>query len=723
MLSVAQIIVPLPIWTNYTYLIPQDAVVELGQVVSIEVGKRALLGIVLDTQQLSQKPNFTLKHLKTIDISIKVSQNFLHFIQKMADYNVVPCGEIVKSFLNLCQERLSHKGIVHYIRTELIPLTRIPPKRQEILALFQQKSVWAVSDLPESLSRSALAGLCDAGYIEKKSYPEMPPIVAVNLQLPKSQLGTHQQQAYDVFSETYHPQKFEVFFIDGITGSGKTELYFEMMHKVLEDKPQGQILILVPEIALTEQVAQRFSRRFGVRPALWHSDLSDKQKRVIQAGLEQGTIQVVVGARSALLLPFAQLALVVVDEEHDSSYKQEEGIRYNARDMAVLRAKSESIPIILASATPSLETYVNSELGRYQKLVLRERFGGATLPDIALVDMKQHPPQRGQWISPVLLHEIQQTIAQKQQVLLFINRRGYAPLMLCRKCGYRIECDDCQVPVVYHKHKHILQCHQCNTQKPPPTICPSCGHQDTFVLCGPGVERLHEEIQYHFPHLRSEILSSDYFSHFEALNELLHKIHSNQIHILIGTQMIAKGHDFPHLTLVGVIDADIGLLGGDLRASEKCFQLLEQVSGRAGRHGDKKGKVLLQTYHPQHPVMQALFYGQRDAFLDYEASTRLELQHPPFGRMAAVIVSGLQETETKLYADMMIKHYHPVDEVQLFGPTPAPLFMLRGKYRYRFLLKSPKNFPLSAFMHEWIKILPKVKNISVVIDIDPLNFL
>ena len=512
---------------------------------------------------------------------------------------------------------------------------------------------------------------------------------------------------------------FSVSLLDGITGSGKTEVYFETIaHTLKNDK---QILVLLPEITLTSAWLNRFQKRFGVLPAVWHSALTPKKRRDTWQAVLSGEVRVLVGARSALFLPFSQLGLIIVDEEHDSSYKQEDGVLYQARDMAVVRGKISDIPVILASATPSLETYANAQLGKYDRIVLPERFSGLSFPDIQIVDMRTKEKGKRTFISPILEQKLRENLSAGNQSLLFINRRGYAPLVLCQSCGEKLKCPHCSAWLVEHRNQGFLQCHHCGYTRKIPQKCPICQENDSFISCGAGVERIHEEVLKLFPMAHTALITSETMINPKAFSDLSEQILSGQIDILIGTQILAKGHNFPNLTLVGVIDADMGLAGGDLRAGERTFQLLHQVMGRAGRD-QKKGEALLQSYSPDNLIIKALQQNDRGQFLAEEMAARETLQMPPFGRLAAIIVSGKNPDTTYQVAKHLAQTAPFVKGISVLGPVSAPLAVLRGKHRFRLLVKAPKNFNLQFYLTKWLSINRIPTSVDVRVDIDPYSF-
>jgi primosomal protein N' (replication factor Y) len=413
----------------------------------------------------------------------------------------------------------------------------------------------------------------------------------------------------------------------------------------------------------------------------------------------------------------------VVDEEHDPVYKQEDGVRYHARDMAVVRAREADIPIVLASATPAVETEVNAQRGRYRRLSLPERFGGQHLPAIEPIDLRREGPPRGRFIAPRLAEAVGHARARGEQALLFLNRRGYAPLTLCRACGFRLACPNCDAWLVEHRFRRQLVCHHCGFAMPPPPACPKCQAKDSFAAVGPGVERLEEEVAALFPESRILVLSSDLVTSVDRLRAELDDIAQGKVDIVIGTQLVAKGHHFPKLNLVGVIDADLGLSNGDPRAAERTFQLLHQVAGRAGREAGR-GQAYLQTHQPEHPVMRALIAADRAAFYASEIAAREQLGYPPFGRLASLIVSGPDKPAAEGFARKLAAVAPRAEEVRLLGPAEAPLALVRGRHRFRLLVKSPRAFDLSAYLRDWLARAPKRKgNLRLDVDVDPQSFL
>ena len=605
---------------------------------------------------------------------------------------------------------------------------RMTSARQRVLASslgVEPKSAAEIARVAQ-VSPSVVRGMAEIGLLRRVSIVENIKLPKPNLRNSAPSLSEDQKAAADALVDAVQksvakPEDgFSVKLLDGVTGSGKTEVYFEAISAALA--ASRQVLVLLPEIALTAQWLKRFSARFGVPPFEWHSDLTGAERRYGWRAVISGEASVVIGARSALYLPFSSLGLIVVDEEHDSSFKQDDGVMYNARDMAVVRARLGEFPIILSSATPSLETVINAESGRYHRIRLLKRYAGASLPAIHLIDMRAEELERQSWLSPTLQQAVDQTLGVGEQTMLFLNRRGYAPLTICRTCGHRLQCPNCTAWLVEHRLENRLECHHCGLSIRPPASCSECDTGDSFAACGPGVERLAEEVIQRFPGARFEIMASDTIQSPAAAAALVQRMQDREIDILIGTQIMAKGHHFPFLTLVGVVDADLGLAGGDLRAAERTYQTLHQVSGRAGR-AERPGRVLLQSYRPDHPVMAALVSGDRDRFIATEAGERERHRMPPFGRLAAIIISGLDMAAVDNIAGALGRARPTIDEVSVFGPAPAPLAVLRGRHRRRLLVKTTRNINVQAVLKTWLVRVKVPGGVRVQVDVDPYNFL
>ncbi len=600
-------------------------------------------------------------------------------------------------------------------------LSGLPPVQRKILELLSDGHPRRAAEIADmaGCSSSVVKTMAKKGLLEAVEVYSAAPCRAPDPDRHGPSLSDDQQAVADRLKAAVEQGGYNESLLDGVTGAGKTEVYFEAVAEAL--RRDKQVLILLPEIALSNAFLDRFKSRFGCAPALWHSALPPGQRKATWRGVAEGQTRVIVGARSALFLPYNDLGLIIVDEEHDPAFKQEEGIIYNARDMAVVRAHLGKIPVILVSATPSLETVHNAWSGRYDHLHLPDRFGGARLPDIHLIDLREDKPERQHFISPTLKNAIAETVQNGEQVLLFLNRRGYAPLTLCRTCGHRLNCPRCTAWLVEHKKGSLLQCHHCGYNMKPPRNCPECNDENSFAACGPGVERIIEEVKSYFPDARTMLLASDTAESNEQLREMLKDIRDKKVDIIVGTQIIAKGHHFPNLTLVGVIDADLGLNGGELRAAERTYQLLHQVAGRAGRE-EKKGTVYLQTFMPEHNIMRALAYEARDKFLEVEAHERQLADMPPYSRLAGIIVSGRDEAEA-LHIAKELGRTAPQDQgIQTLGPAPAPFARLRGKYRFRLLVRADKDVNIQKQIGAWLDKIKLPSNVRVQVDIDPQSF-
>jgi len=570
------------------------------------------------------------------------------------------------------------------------------------------------------VSAGVVKGLLKTGAMRELSLPVDVPFPGPDPDHPGMELTQGQEDAAQELIAQIKLGGFTASLLDGVTGSGKTEVYFEAVAEAL--RQGGQVLILVPEIALTQAGLSRFAARFGAEPAAWHSAVSEAQRRRVWREVAQGRAKLVVGARSALYLPFPDLKLIVVDEEHDTSYKQEEGVIYNARDMSVVRAKLSGHAVILASATPSLESLQNARSGRFAHIILPERPGAAVLPDIALVDLKDNPAEKGDFLSAPLIEAIKDGLAKGEQSMLYLNRRGYAPLIICRSCGEKLKSPDTDSWLVEHRATGRAMCHLTGFSMRMPTQCPKCKADDSLTAVGPGVERVAEEAERHFPGARIEIFSSDTAGNPNAIRDRMARMAAGEIDILVGTQMVVKGHNFPHLTIVGVVDGDLSLAGGDPRAGERTYQTLVQVAGRAGR-AEKKGCALIQTHQPEHEALLALAAGDRELFIGVELAMREMLGLPPFGKLAAVIISGPDRQKTESLAKKMVSLAPRADGIEILGPSEPPIGRLRGLYRRRLFIQAGPGVNLSRYMAVWrSKIRPPAKY-KVQIDIDPQGFM
>jgi primosomal protein N' (replication factor Y) len=594
--------------------------------------------------------------------------------------------------------------------------------RSRVLSLFADGLIHSKNEARQEAGVSAgvIDGLIDEGTLETVVLPPEAVASQPDPDFRKPEFSLAQLAAADTLRTTVEQGGYTVTLLDGVTGSGKTEVYFEAVAENIRRK--RQTVILMPEIALTAQFLDRFSGRFGVRPAEWHSQLSPRKRARTWSAVGANKVSVVVGARSALFLPYADLGLIVVDEEHDPAYKQEDGAHYHARDMAVVRGSIAKIPVMLASATPSVESEVNARRGRYRHVHLPERFGGAHLPSIEAIDMRREGPPRGRFISPRLAEAVAVSLSRREQALLFLNRRGYAPLTLCRACGFRLQCPNCDAWLVDHRFKRRLVCHHCGFAMPPPVECSNCHATDSFAAVGPGVERLEQEAGELFPQARILVLSSDLVESVERLRQELDDVAEGRFDLIIGTQLVAKGHHFPKLNLVGIVDADLGLGNGDPRAPERTFQLLHQVVGRAGRE-EGRGVGYLQTHQPEHPVMRALISGDREAFYKNEIEQRERTGYPPFGRLASLVITANDRHTAEAYGRTLANAAPKDEHVRVLGPAEAPVAVVRGRHRFRLLVKSPRPFDLSAYLRGWLTSAPKPRgNVRLEVDVDPQSF-
>ena len=714
------VLLPLALDEAFTYRASDAAPLAAGTVVAVPLGSREAVGVVWD-EAGNAAPQGSLKTILHRLDAPPLTPHLRRFIDWVARYTLAPKGMVLRMALNKPEaERVERPRLA--VRLAGPPPQRLTPARQKVLTIAASGLAYGKQALAEEagVSTSVIDGLIDEGTLETLVLAAdpvaLPPDPAFHIPV----LSPDQQKAADALKASVKAHAFSVTLLEGVTGSGKTEVYFEAVAEALAQN--RQVLILVPEIALTTQFLDRFARRFGTRPAEWHSNLAGRKRERVYAALASGEARVVAGARSALFLPFCDLGLIVVDEEHEGAYKQEDGVHYHARDMAVVRGKIEGASVILASATPSLESRVNAAQGRYAHLVLPDRYGGSTLPVIEAVDLRQHQPGKGLWLSTPLLTAMQETLARGEQCLLYLNRRGYAPLTLCRSCGHRVQCPNCSSWLVEHRHRRALMCHHCGHLERMPESCPSCHATDKLAPCGPGVERLAEEVAALFPDKRCLVLSSDLPGGMERLQRELDSIASGQCDLIIGTQLVAKGHHFPQLSLVGVVDGDLGLASGDPRAAERSFQVLQQVSGRAGRE-KIAGRALIQTYQPDHPVIKALLSGDAARFYAAEQSMRQQAGLPPFGRLAALIVSSPDRRQAEETARLLSRCAQPPPEAVVLGPAEAPIAKLRTRYRFRLLVKSSRGFDIQTYIRQWLARLPKPTGaLRITVDIDPYSF-
>ncbi|WP_066706374.1 primosomal protein N' [Celeribacter ethanolicus] len=711
-----------PLDRTLDYKAPEGGV-ELGAYVEVPLGPRKVLGCVWG----AGAGGFDLSKARSVSTVLDVApmrEEMRLFLEKVAAYTLTPMPAMLR--LATRAPGLMNPPSMRkvYRRGEGRPPRETDARRKVLDTLEEYGGLaFTLKELADAadVTTSVIKGLLPSGAILEEDTPRDLPYRRLDAEAPGKDLTEAQSEAAAALRDSVAAEHYSTTLLKGVTGSGKTEVYLEAVAECLRHGRQA--LVLLPEIALTSAFLTRFEERFGARPAEWHSGVTMTERRRVWKMVGQGGAQVVIGARSALYLPFQNLGLIVVDEEHDGSYKQEDGVHYNARDMAVLRASLCSAAVVLASATPSLETWANVEAGKYKRLDLESRYGPAVMPDMHAIDMRSEKLPATRFISDALVGSVRKRMEKGEQSLLFLNRRGYAPVTICRACGYQIQCDHCDARMVEHRFLKRLVCHQCGETKPMPEACPSCGVEGRLAPVGPGVERLAEEVAERFPEAKCAVLSSDLFASARALKEQIRLIAEGDTDIIIGTQLVAKGHNFPNLTLVGVIDADLGLQGSDLRAAERTFQLMRQVAGRAGR-SEKKGVALLQTYQPEHPVIRAILAGDEEGFWRAEAAERKMAGVPPYGRMAGIILSGPDLAVVSDVANHLARIAGPLQRInaQLFGPAPAPIARVRGRHRIRLLVKADKSAPIQVAISEWIGQVKLPANVRLQVDIDPQSF-
>ncbi len=775
MLPRVPVLLPYPFAGPFDYAAPAGLSLEPGDIVLVPLNRRAEIGVVWDAPSGPAVDDSRLKPVATRLDAPPLPAPLRRFVDWVAQYTLSPPGDVLAMTLRVnalspptpapgwtlapdapeAPPARPEAAAPPAAQSQAAALPNLaapapppdaagpapppdardaapptpPPPRAPRLTPQRRLVLDALRDGPRGgaelarlagVSTGLIRGMAQSGLILPVALPTAPPFLAPDPAHALPALSPDQARAAAMLRAEAAARQFSVTLLDGVTGSGKTEIYLEAVAECLA---QGrQALVLLPEIALSSQWLERFERRFGTPPAVWHSDLASRTRRVTWRAVADGAAPVVVGARSALFLPFPELGLVVVDEEHETAFKQEDGVNYHARDMAVVRARLSDAACVLVSATPSLETLANVDLGRYRRLTLAARHGGATLPSVAAIDLRDHPPERGRFISPLLAEAVQATFDRGEQAMLFLNRRGYAPLTLCRACGHRMGCPNCTAWLVEHRARRVLTCHHCGHAEPIPPICPTCAAEGSLTPIGPGVERITEEAALLFPDSRTLVMASDTLPGPHAAAEAARAISAREVDLVIGTQIVAKGWHFPHLTLVGVVDADLGLGGGDLRASERTVQLLHQVAGRAGR-AESPGRVLLQTFSPEHPVMQALLQGDLAAFMAREADERRPGHWPPFGRLAALIVSADTPGDADATARALGLAAPHGDGVTVLGPAPAPLAILRGRHRRRLLLRTRREIAVQPILREWLARVPVGRGIRVDVDVDPVSFL
>ena len=720
---VVDVLVPVALDRAYSYRVPRGVDLKPGDVVSVPLGPREVTAVVwADNANPDPRLHNRLKDVgEKLDVP-PLREELRTLVDWVANYTLSARGMVLRMTLRM-GEHLGPERVRMGVRLIGDPPQRMTTARRRLIEILSDGLLHGKSDAAKEAGVSAgvIDGLVDEGTLAVEPMARALPPPAPDPEFAAPDFSPEQQVAAQAMQQLAAKDEFQVALLDGVTGSGKTEVYFEAVAEAV--RRGRQVLILMPEIALTGQFLDRFALRFGVRPLEWHSELTPRTRARNWASIAAGEAHVVVGARSALFLPYANLGLIIVDEEHDQAYKQDEGAHYHARDMAVVRAHIAKIPIVLASATPSVETEVNARKGRYLRVPLPSRFGGQHMPHIEAIDLRREGPPRGRFISPPLAEAIKIAVERREQALLFLNRRGYAPLTLCRACGHRFACTICDAWLVDHRFRKRLVCHHCGFSMPRPHLCPHCAAEESLVAVGPGVERLQEEAANLFPTARTMVLSSDLITSIETMRTELNEIAEGRVDIIIGTQLVAKGHNFPRLNLVGVVDADLGLGNGDPRAAERTFQLLNQVIGRAGRD-QGRGVGYLQTHQPEHPVMKALVACDRAAFYASEIENRERAGYPPFGRLASLIISAGDRPSAESFARKLAA-IAPIDpRIQVLGPAEAPLAVIKGRYRFRLLVKAARLVDLSEYLREWLAAGPKTKgNLKLEVDVDPQSFL
>jgi len=695
----------------------------MGAFVEVPLGPRKVLGVVWGPGKGDWDYAKTRSVIRALDVA-PMAEEMHTFLTKAADYTLTPLSAMLRlaSRAPGLGDAPSMRKVYRLGSAEPDRVTAARTKVLDVLRDYGGLSftLKEVADMA-GVTASVVKGLVKLGAVSEEDSPRDLPYPRLDPDYGGKKLTEDQNTGAKVLREAVRSQTYGTTLLKGVTGSGKTEVYLEAVAECLRSGRQA--LVLLPEIALTAEFLTRVEARFGFKPAEWHSGVTMTERRRCWRMVGQGDAQLIVGARSALFLPFQNLGLIIVDEEHDTSYKQEDGVLYNARDMAVLRASLNAAQVVLASATPSLESWANVEAGKYARVTLSARYGAAVMPKMSAIDMRVEDLPGSRWVSPTLQAMVQARLERNEQSLLFLNRRGYAPVTICRACGHQIGCDDCDATMVEHRFLKRLMCHQCGETKPMPTVCPSCEAEDKLAPVGPGVERMAEEAQALFPDAKIAVLSSDLYGSARALKEHIESIARGEADVIVGTQLVAKGHNFPNLTLVGVIDADLGLQGSDLRAAERTFQLMRQVAGRAGR-AETPGEAVLQTFQPEHPVIGAILGGDEEAFWAAEAGERKAAGVPPYGRMAGIVLSSPNVQEVFDLGTEMARNDAPLRKIgaQVFGPAPAPIARIRGRHRVRLLVKAEKTAPLQQALAAWAGQFKLRGDLRMAIDIDPQSF-
>ena len=705
------------------YRVPHGMSVQPGSIVVAPLGPRQLVGVVWEEESFPDENSVgdnRLRNLIEVVDAPPLPAPLRRLIEWTADYYLSPPAAVLRMALASMAALEGTRTVIEYRATGAVPERMTEQRAQALERIGDRQGLIRELALIGGVSDAVIRGLIKQDIFQPIEVSVDTPFPMPDPGHAQPILSDTQRKAATTMADAVRAHDFAPFLLDGVTGSGKTEVYFEAIAAAI--RADRQVLVLLPEIALTEPFLERFEKRFGTVPVNWHSGLRQTERRRAWRAIASGQAQVVVGARSALFLPYPNLGLIIVDEAHEASFKQEDGVHYHARDVAVMRGLIEKFPVILASATPAIETRHQVELGRYREIKLPSRYGGAEMPQIEGLNLLTDPPERGRWIAPPLVKAIDEVMAKGEQSLLFLNRRGYAPLTLCRHCGYRFQCPNCTAWMVEHRLTHRLACHHCGHVVPTPRRCPDCKEEDSLVACGPGVERIADEVKALWPQARTAIVTSDTLSSPARVADFVKSVEAGDIDIIVGTQLVTKGYHFPNLTLVGVIDADLGLEGGDLRAAERTFQQIVQVAGRAGR-GQKPGRVFIQTRMPGSEVIQALIDGDTERFYAVETEHRRRANAPPFGRFAAIIISSENADEAAQTARLIGKSAPVIDGMAVYGPAPAPLSVLRGRHRHRLLIHATRQVDIQAAIREWLGNLAWKSGTRVAVDVDPYSFM
>jgi primosomal protein N' (replication factor Y) len=713
------VLLPYALEGAYSYRLPAGVAAAPGAYAQVPLGTRSVLGVVWDGAREPPEGK-ALRQVEHVFDLPPLTETHRRFIDWVASYYLTAPGNVLRMVLRAPGAFEGPRQRIAYQASGIEP-RRPTPQRLRVLRIASEGMPLMARELQElaGVGASVVKGLIGEGALKAVLLPGDAPFATPDLEAGHLPLSREQERAARELRALIARRGAGVALLDGVTGSGKTEVYFEAMAAAIAGG--GQVLLLLPEIALTQQFLARVERRFGLAPGHWHSDVRPRERERVWRGVADGTAKIVVGARSALFLPWARLGLIVVDEEHEPAYKQEDGVPYHARDMAVVYSSLAKCPAILASATPSLESLLNAEKGKYRHVRLHNRHGRAELPKTSLIDMRQAKLASGTWLSEPLAEAIGATLAAGDQALLFLNRRGYAPLTLCRRCGHRLQCPQCSAALIEHRFRRQLLCHFCGHTAPVAQACPDCHAEGSLVPCGPGVERVAEEARSRYPDARIAILSSD-LTRGANLRGMLTAVVKNEVNLIIGTQLVAKGHNFPHLTLVGVVDADLALETGDPRGGERTWAIIAQVAGRAGR-GGRGGVAMVQTYLPQHPLMTSLVAGDRDGYFGQELAIRASAGLPPYRRLAAIVVSGSDASATERLAKALRARAPMAQGVDVLGTAPAPIHLLRGRHRWRLLVKADPAINLQAYLKAWLADVTPKGSLRIDIDVDPYNFL